>query len=294
MLKRVAEWKIPIFTGQKAQWKRKSRSHQRILQQRKNLQPKVGTAPKWHARTCTRTHARTHTHTHTPCPFPSWRWRKLHYSLSESSEIPQTFPCREKAAGNAKVPPSNTAKSSYTKIPFPTSVAIDLHTTLHHTDKLTMNADSACMRCVRAFVWECPTVTSHPDTDIKYGVITRGNTWMSLCPSTGITVPLAHALQLWREGMNSITREILHTGKSCIKATASIQVWLLFEGGLYAKSWNCKTRKSSLAHVKWKWNLTLRLFYSAITTKSKIFVPLFLYDPVGWLLQFFIDRKIMY
>ena len=34
--------------------------------------------------------------------------------------------------------------------------------------------------------------------------------------------------------------------------------------------------------------------YSAITTKSKIFAPLFLYDPVGWLLQFFIDRKIMY
>ena len=34
--------------------------------------------------------------------------------------------------------------------------------------------------------------------------------------------------------------------------------------------------------------------YSAITTKSKIFDPLFLYDPVGWLLQFFIDRKLMY
>ena len=64
------------------------------------------------------------------------------------------------------------------------------------------------------------------------------------------------------------------TVKSCIKAAAnfqlfgaaSIQVWLLFqvrllfEGGLYAKSWVCKTRKSGLAHVKWKWNLTWRLF----------------------------------
>ena len=29
-------------------------------------------------------------------------------------------------------------------------------------------------------------------------------------------------------------------------------------------------------------------------TKSKIFAPLFLYDPVGWLLQFFIGRKNMY
>ena len=37
-----------------------------------------------------------------------------------------------------------------------------------------------------------------------------------------------------------------------------------------------------------------RYLYSAITTKSKIFAPLFLYDPVGWLLQFFTDRKIMY
>ena len=34
--------------------------------------------------------------------------------------------------------------------------------------------------------------------------------------------------------------------------------------------------------------------YSAITTKSKIFAPLFLYDPVGWLLQFFMGRKNMY
>ena len=34
--------------------------------------------------------------------------------------------------------------------------------------------------------------------------------------------------------------------------------------------------------------------YSAITTKSKIFDPLFLDDPVGWLLQFFIGRKNMY
>ena len=36
------------------------------------------------------------------------------------------------------------------------------------------------------------------------------------------------------------------------------------------------------------------MHFSAITTKSKIFAPLFLYDPVGRLLQFVIDRKIMY
>ena len=41
---------------------------------------------------------------------------------------------------------------------------------------------------------------------------------------------------------------------------ASIQVRLLFEGGFYAKSRVCKTRKHGLANVKWKWNLTLRLF----------------------------------
>ena len=41
---------------------------------------------------------------------------------------------------------------------------------------------------------------------------------------------------------------------------ASIQVPLLLEGDLCAKSWVCKTRKSGLAHVKWQWNLTWRLF----------------------------------
>ena len=57
------------------------------------------------------------------------------------------------------------------------------------------------------------------------------------------------------------------TVKSCIKAAAlyaifqlfgaaSIQVRLSFEGGLYVKSRIFKTRKSGLAHVKWKWNLT--------------------------------------
>ena len=61
--------------------------------------------------------------------------------------------------------------------------------------------------------------------------------------------------------------DISNTVKSCIKAAAwmhffnffgaaSIQVRLLFEGGLYAKSWVCKTRKSGLAHVESKWNLT--------------------------------------
>ena len=34
---------------------------------------------------------------------------------------------------------------------------------------------------------------------------------------------------------------------------ASIQVWLLFEGGSYEKCWVCKTGKSSLARVKRKW-----------------------------------------
>ena len=50
-----------------------------------------------------------------------------------------------------------------------------------------------------------------------------------------------------------------HTVKSCIKAAAYVQffnflVRLLFKYALYAKSWVCKTRKSGLAHVKWKWN----------------------------------------
>ena len=59
---------------------------------------------------------------------------------------------------------------------------------------------------------------------------------------------------------------------------ASIQVWLLFEGGLYAKSWVCKTRKSGLAHVKWKWNLTLRL--SQIYFKCKL--AFFMHKVVGF------------
>ena len=45
-----------------------------------------------------------------------------------------------------------------------------------------------------------------------------------------------------------------------LSGVASVLVRLLFQGGLYAKSWVCKTRKSGLANVKWKWNLTLRLF----------------------------------
>ena len=36
------------------------------------------------------------------------------------------------------------------------------------------------------------------------------------------------------------------------------------------------------------------LLYSATATKSKIFTPFFKYVPVGRLLQFFVDRKIMY
>ena len=38
---------------------------------------------------------------------------------------------------------------------------------------------------------------------------------------------------------------------------ASIQVRLLFEGGLYAKFWVCKSRKSGLAHVKMKRDITI-------------------------------------
>ena len=47
--------------------------------------------------------------------------------------------------------------------------------------------------------------------------------------------------------------------------------------------------------VCWVIFYTLKsMIYRAITTKSKIFAPLFLYGPVGWLLLFFIDRQIMY
>ena len=60
------------------------------------------------------------------------------------------------------------------------------------------------------------------------------------------------------------------------KAVAYMQFWnllvflvrLLFEGGLYGQSWVCKTRKSGLAHVKWKWNVTLRLFHNYFKCKQ--------------------------
>ena len=51
---------------------------------------------------------------------------------------------------------------------------------------------------------------------------------------------------------------------------SSIQVRLLFKGGLYAKSWVCKSRKSGLAHVKWKWNLTLWLFHNYFKCKQTL------------------------
>ena len=41
-------------------------------------------------------------------------------------------------------------------------------------------------------------------------------------------------------------------------------------------------------------NLECAKAYSATATKSKIFTPFFKYVPVGRLLQFFVDRKIMY
>ena len=40
---------------------------------------------------------------------------------------------------------------------------------------------------------------------------------------------------------------------------ASIQVWLLFESGLYAKSWVCKACKNSLVHVKMKVRLDIAI-----------------------------------
>ena len=57
------------------------------------------------------------------------------------------------------------------------------------------------------------------------------------------------------------------TVKSCIKAAAYVQ-FFNFWCGFYAKSWVCKTRKSCLAHVKWKWNLTLRLFQTYFKCKQ--------------------------
>ena len=51
---------------------------------------------------------------------------------------------------------------------------------------------------------------------------------------------------------------------------ASIRLRLLFEGGLYAKSRVFKTRKSGFAHVKWKWNLTLRLFQNYFNFKQTV------------------------
>ena len=51
---------------------------------------------------------------------------------------------------------------------------------------------------------------------------------------------------------------------------ASIRVRLLFEGGWYAKSRVFKSHKSSLAHVKWKWNLALRLFQNYFNCKQTV------------------------
>ena len=55
---------------------------------------------------------------------------------------------------------------------------------------------------------------------------------------------------------------------SQLSGAASIQVRLLLEGDLCAKSWVCKTRKSGLAHAKWQWNLTWRLFYNYFKCKQ--------------------------
>ena len=51
---------------------------------------------------------------------------------------------------------------------------------------------------------------------------------------------------------------------------ASIRVRLLFEVGWYAKSRVFKTHKSSLAHVKWEWNLALRLFQNYFNCKQTV------------------------
>ena len=74
-------------------------------------------------------------------------------------------------------------------------------------------------------------------------------------------------------GVNYLYRKVVYKSRGLCAifehfGAASIQLRLLFEGGLYAKSWVCKTRKSGLAHVKWKQNLTLRLFHNYFKCKQ--------------------------
>ena len=60
-----------------------------------------------------------------------------------------------------------------------------------------------------------------------------------------------------------------HTVKSCTKAAAHKHNFRLFGAAWdVCKSWVCKTHNSGLPHVKWRWNLTLRLFHNYFKCKQ--------------------------
>ena len=98
-------------------------------------------------------------------------------------------------------------------------------------------------------------------------------TWNSHLTNDGIkSICWVHHLKLEYLWVSSTHRKVAYKSRGlCATFQLFATVRLLFkyqasgaafisEGGLYAKSRVCKTRKSGLVHVKWKWNLTLRLF----------------------------------
>ena len=98
------------------------------------------------------------------------------------------------------------------------------------------------------------------------GVHPHGDESSTDCTSAGPCNSLYvvdHTIILQRLDENIYRKVVYESRGLCaifqLFGAASIQVRLLFEGGLHAKSRVYKTRKSGLAHVKWKWNLTLRL-----------------------------------
>ena len=112
-------------------------------------------------------------------------------------------------------------------------------------------------------------------------------------PASTITVKLAEATTCIPRTAFSCTASQVYTESALRIATTCLQRPCLFapRGGRFGEV---------LLYIIVIFSLPLQALYSvwscysAITTKSKIFAPLFLYDPVGWLLQFFTGRKIMY
>ena len=93
--------------------------------------------------------------------------------------------------------------------------------------------------------------------------------WPSVITSWRAWVPSPTAAQWHRQNIfvavhvQNFYRKVVYKSRGsmcnfstfwCSFYSSAAFIW----GGLYAKSWVCKTRKSGLQHKKWKWNLTLR------------------------------------